>query len=330
MSKIIFFTNSYYRKPEFQLSTSGFKTKGGTTFRKQALNKEAQKHLHAMFENYQLLRKVLPTRFGIVKPVKPSEVGDYLEFEAVNGISLDSLLLDAVIENRPDDQRKLLQNYLDFTKSLCVDNKHGHSTDESFFGTDVHQKFSGSKCIQPGLFDINFDNLIYDGKTLTLIDYEWCFEGCLPEDMAISRALFYFCSRYSSLLKKRSESISLLAVSDELVVPEIIYKEFGKFVDSFEEISRIEWQHVQLFVTGRKSRKPIKLYKKAKKYSSAPSYAMEELTRALLTNNHLSTQLEQTRQSLIEAESRVKAIESSRSYKLASKLSKTKRKLTKG
>ena len=113
-----------------------------------------------------------------------------LDFEYLNGPTLEDELNICRAENRTDDALLVIRSFCDTLRGL--------GNLEPFEKTEEFRRVFGDADLPEGLVsmpltdvDLIFTNLISDGGW-NIIDYEWTFAFPIPLDFVIYRAVFYF------------------------------------------------------------------------------------------------------------------------------------------
>ncbi len=328
MNRIVFVTSSPTREPGFQTKTLAIKGADGLFFRKQALTNESKDHILALQGTYDKLSGRTGEKALFAKPTNVSPAGGYVDFKHVKGISFEKILLDAALQNNPAGQLEVIARYEEVLKKLIAGGgPHDHSRFEKIFGPDLYENFKDSRCVHPGLLDCNFDNLIDNKGSVTVIDYEWCFDFCLPYDYLLGRALMWFSLRHAEILKMNSKKLNLVAVSDELLFDEQVYKKYANTIKQIPTILDIEWAYLQKWINGGDYNNDISPYRKPKKYSEKYMFALDSLEQHGKEVSRLNKQINRSEEEAARTAMELGLIKASRSYKLLKKAGKLKNNL---
>lgn len=320
MSRVVFITSNPSRRPEFQISTLGLKdNSGGLTFRKQASSAHSRDYLLQMEKTYRTLREVTSKHFRTSKILNVDKKLGIIDFEFVEGPSLEKELLSAIINNENGAAAALIKQWRQISKAISPSAKrHDHRYDKSYFGPKLFEHFSGDGCINPGLLDINFDNVIISNNKLVLIDYEWCFEHCLPTKYVVTRALVWFCKRHSGVFSVHADRLDLVSFGQDLVIPRFIFEDYLDEV-SVRKVLEIEWEFLQNRITSVSRTDLAQEINKLKiADATKPLLAVEQLEATMVELEKVSKHNERVSQELTN-------IKKSRSYKLASSIAKLRR-----
>ena len=186
------------RKEEFQIETGIYNDIDGKFVVKRGINPKSIQHVLKMSEIYEKYNK-----YGINMLNKCEKFGiDGLKFEFINGESLNKRLINAVMKRDKKLFEKLLVEYMDIVHE--IESKLGtESFDNSEEFRNVFgdaKEIIGEKACKAFIFDLIMENLIYTGKTYTIIDYEWYFDFAVPNEFVIFRAVWGFYSMHGKLM----------------------------------------------------------------------------------------------------------------------------------
>lgn len=149
------------RKPEFRIRTE---LTAGKKCVKAALSCEADDHIAAFADKYELLRNTVSPELTVLRPFITTDAAGRKAavFDFVKGESIGKILAKKIADGKAPEEE--VKKYL----SLLTD------------GDECHN------------LDILFDNCIVSDGTYTLIDYEWVFTASVPKDFVRYRILRYF------------------------------------------------------------------------------------------------------------------------------------------
>lgn len=320
MTRVVFVTSSPSRRPEFQISTFGIEDSSRKLiFRKRASSIHSKDYVLQMEKTYNTLRGISSKHFRTSKILSINKEIGSIDFEFVEGPSLEKELLSAIINNNNKAAANLIRQWMQISKDISRSTRnHDHQYEKSYFGPKLFEYFSGDGCIKPGLLDINFDNVIVSDKKLVLIDYEWCFQHCLPTKFVVTRALVWFCKRHSGVFSVHADRLDLVSFGEDLVIPRFILDEYLD-EDSIRNVLIIEWKFLQSRITGMNNTDLVQEISKIKLASATkPVMAVEQLEDTLDKLEKVSDHNERVTQEL-------KSIKESRSYRLASFIAKLRR-----
>ena len=201
------------RDPKYMIRTEFCKNDDGVIcVRKYPLSKEAGEHVRGMEAAYQGLKeryaggKLEINRCKLVE--EDEEV--YGEFEFVQGVPL-SELLDACLErDDADGFHKLFKEYV--------------------------ERISYNSSYPVADFDLIFANILVDGDTWTLIDYEWTFGKAMDVKELAFRAVYCYL-----LEDEKRNKLSLDRILEELGITEADAESYREQEMAFQQ-----------FVTGKR------------------------------------------------------------------------------
>jgi hypothetical protein len=326
MSRIIFATGNYTRRPEFQIRTVATKLDDGSvSFNKQTTSGKSFNHLLDMENTWETVSHMgLSDLFSEAK----LESNRSISFEQVKGVSLENLILDASIAGDEVAINEYLDLYEGLLKRLTA-RRHDHNYDKKIFGDKLFEIYAGSACIHPGILDLNLDNIIsYKKKGLKIIDYEWAYAHCLPYDYVLARALLWLSIRYNSLFRLNSLRIGVTSLSDSMSIPTAIVTRYPSLIKAMNFAYKIESGHFQPWVTGTKNLKPVKKLTPAK-FAARQPYALDDLVELRSKLAESNQKLHETELSLIAHKEHLRAITESTAFKTARVLQRAKGKLVK-
>lgn len=154
------------RAVDFALRTEILDTPKGRVVHKVPLSGEAKEHIKSMKKSYELLKKRYEGSSLLINPCEISADGSYAEFPFEKGITLEVLLDECLDENDMEGFYKLFDRYLELISY-------------------------GEEC-QVTDYDLIFANILVDGDTWTVIDYEWTVEKQIPTSEIAFRALYCY------------------------------------------------------------------------------------------------------------------------------------------
>ncbi|MFD2614063.1 hypothetical protein [Paenibacillus gansuensis] len=202
------------RLPRYQLGTYILEDINGKYVRKKALTLEAKTHLETIYLNYKKLTVEFP-EFPIVPTYNFDE---YLQFDFVNGPSLEEMLYNGLFNKDYTTFKGLLIEYMGFlTKSSLEDLSE---IDETRFSEIFQCSLSvqGLKYTRLSNIDLTFDNLIISQNRFVMIDLEWVFDFPIPINFLLYRSLHFFYSKhYDDKVISLSEVLADMGISEEQV-----------------------------------------------------------------------------------------------------------------
>ena len=154
------------RAEEYILRTEMVETSRGKMIRKIPLSEKAQDHVRNMEHAYHLLLRRYEGSALHINPCIPAEGGSYVEFPYEKGITLSQLLDGCLEKDDMDGFYRLFDRYLELIS-------YGEETGI----TD---------------YDMIFANILVDGDTWTVIDYEWTMEKPVSAKELAFRAVYCY------------------------------------------------------------------------------------------------------------------------------------------
>ncbi len=322
----IFARSNISRKQPYRVITKLAKTEPAV-FSKSPLDSSAKDHVLGIEKNRQLIQKSLKGKsVGLNKIYKVS--GDSVSFHSVAGRDMENMLIEAICRGDQENAKKIIGNYQKLLDSF-ESKKTRPSTQAKFteiFGKDIYQ--GSFECIYPGILDLNFDNIINDGDGYTLIDYEWVYDCYIPKQMILTRALVYFLTKHSQIIRATTTKDNpSTKVSDNLVIPDYILNKYltREALAQYTKSERSFQEHV----TGSSS--VPELYNAFSHYDNdlldnlADSYSDPGSPNDLL--NAARLEIQQKDKAIQELQNNLAAITNSRSWKVISKIASVRRRV---
>ena len=192
---------------------------------KQALNEESQKHINNIFYNYKKLKN-LRYKLNLAKCyMKEKKV----YFEYIEGTRLDEVVIKTFFKNGKE-------LFIEKLKEIKI----------------IIDKSWNEKIVN---LDLTLDNMIINRKgIITVIDYEWIYEGKIERDFIFYRLLEVFYTKYSMYFQNKFSFENLL-------------KEFDL---TEEKILELKKMNVEFY--KRKLSKKEKFHKKKHEYLKKEEY----------------------------------------------------------
>lgn len=164
--ELIYTRYSNDRAPKYQIATDILAIDGQKIIKKRALSKEAMGHIKSMRDHYDALHKRYENSSLSICPAKIVDEGSSIIFPEVKGVQLASLLDDRLIRGDEEGFLALLEEY-------------------------VNRIDAGSD-IAVADMDLVFSNILIDGDTWTVIDYEWVEDKVVPTKEIAFRAIYCY------------------------------------------------------------------------------------------------------------------------------------------
>lgn len=181
------------RRKEFQIETALWDDNGQKYVSKRNLYQEGREHIDCIFKTYNLYSKS-----GLICGAQKDD--DKIVFEYIDGKTFENMLLSAMKRHNKQDVEDLIRQYNEIVEKLCAiggqETCGNIEVAEKIFGI---QK-TGVEKYSDAIFDLTFDNLIFDGKTYKVIDYEWCFDFGVEKEFIKFRAAYAFVMKFKGLV----------------------------------------------------------------------------------------------------------------------------------
>lgn len=329
-SKIVFARTQTQRK--LALSTMTMVKKEGNSLKvyKEALNKKAATHLLKMPKTAKKLsRHLKPLGVNVAHPRIHSK--QILRFEFIDGVSLEKLLFDALVEDEIVTATEIIDKVISVITKLPSKmlNPSNNAEYIKIFGNQFSQS---QVCLLQGILDFNFDNFMVDkNSNLYLIDYEWVFAFPIPRNLVIARLFLYiFVLRFNESMRylARKNPLSYLQIGPELFVPQRIYERYKKYFELLGPTKNAE-NSFQTYVAGIPQIANIDLYTEpvpVNTESLIPNTVYEALNvKARIKELTEKNKILDAGNSALQIE--LTSIKDSRTWKLFRRYSKIKQKL---
>lgn len=318
-----FTVNRLDRKPEFALITSIYKNDNGQLLVvKRPANGHFSSHFNAIFEAPDKLEPLSRGRLPI-HIIKPSPMGDAVMFPFIKGRSLERMLLDKVLDDDQEAVHKIIERFLHALDKLPSENRV--PTDDEQYQLIFGNSFSTKcPCVCPAVVDLNLDNLIKDDKgAWHLIDYEWTFDFFVPKDYMVSRMLYiFFILRYQGLIRRHAARIKQVEVGEGYAMPTYIADTYDKWIKLFPEVVTAESSFQNYVLSKEESLPGFKYIPKDQRSTVEPP--LQTIDDYLNLQQAYPRIAEENRKLSVELQS----ILSSKTYKLALRMSKVKRSIS--
>lgn len=224
MMKVLYSKFNRNRLPQFQIKTSVIEQEGYLYVEKHALKKEAKFHLENIYSKYLLLTEKYPD-IRLVNTTKLNNSS--LQFEYINGNTLDALLLECVLSKNILEFNKCLKEYILILHEFPKEKISKFEPDSEFikiFG--CQPEFEDVECMLLTNVDLTFDNIMIYQSQKIIIDYEWIFTTKVPVSYLLYRSLNRFFWKYGEYLR------GFLYIED-------FYKQLGiTYIKEYEEMEK--------------------------------------------------------------------------------------------
>lgn len=180
------------RKEEFQIETSVQIEAETKYIVKRSLTPKSQEHVRRMEATYQS-----SVKRELLCPCFLKENAVY--FKYIEGSTLGQKLLDALLHRDYANTKKIADTYNAIIDALCVgQSKEVISENEDFESVFGHYEGNCEEGYRNLLFDLTFDNIIFEGDQPQIIDYEWRFSFPVSKEFIKYRAVYAFEMKYKN------------------------------------------------------------------------------------------------------------------------------------
>lgn len=189
------------RDQSFAIRTDIVNNNGVKTVRKYPLTQQAKEHVLNMEKTCKLLTKRYEGSGFVVNPCKWQ--GEYAEFEFASGVTLTKLLDECLDKKDMDTFYKLFDRFMEL---VC------YKEEEKI--TD---------------YDMIFSNILVDGSTWTIIDYEWAKECSTPAKELAFRSIYCYI-----LEEEKRNALDLDQIIDRIQITSDEAEEFREKEKAFQ------------------------------------------------------------------------------------------------
>jgi hypothetical protein len=185
-----------YRKDSFSLKTQIYTdVLGNKVVKKSPVTEQSRDFLEHIAGNSKILN--LCYKNIAVCPCRLDSDGIY--FNYISGDSYSSRLLDII---KTQDKKRFI-DYLYLYKDILLDKNNIQTKRMTCISPEFEEVFGDFglnefefETMPVSNIDLSFDNLIYQGDSLTIIDYEWVFTFEIPLKYIIYRNLNIFYAKF--------------------------------------------------------------------------------------------------------------------------------------
>lgn len=225
------------RKEEFQIETSVQIDSEAKYIVKRSLTPKSEAHVQRMEETYQSANDKT-----LLCPCFIKEDAVYFQF--IEGSTLGQKLLDALLRRDDTATRQIIDKYNAIVDILCENkNKEIISGNEEFQKVFGHYEEEDEEGYRNLIFDLTFDNIIFEEGTPKIIDYEWRFSFPVSKNFIKYRAVYAFEMKYKDSflpMYTSEEFFALFGLEKELENKYLFYnRSFISFVygkDGYNDI----------------------------------------------------------------------------------------------
>jgi hypothetical protein len=214
------------RKKEFQVITTIEHRAHNYIINKLPATKDAVPFLYSLIDKYEQIKK-FNTPFTVSKPYRADK--NKISFQYLDQDSYDSILSKALINRNKEGFLNIFDKYCKLIRSIPTVEFTPNEQFSAIFGGHLNQALNSSAI---GCLDLNFDNILVDDNSTTLIDYEWTFPFPIPLDFIIFRAITGF---YGSKKSYRPNSlVSIFELFNRAQISQELCISFLKLEESFQ------------------------------------------------------------------------------------------------
>lgn len=226
MNTIQYAKYSRDRSPAFQIRTTIFRDNGGKWVEKVPLSPMAAAHVQKLAYSCQKLKEQYEDTSLIICPCRIQDgaaVFDYIEGDILTN-SLQKMMAEA-------DEEGIARLCMEL--AALVRSAKGL---RPFTKTQSFTEIFGDIALPEGLMatgysniDMITDNFILSGRSLTLLDYEWCFDFPIPIDYTVFRMLYVIFEKWNR------EDYVIQTLCPLLGIPENAVSAFRKMETAFRD-----------------------------------------------------------------------------------------------
>lgn len=321
MNQPLFYLPNVSRKEEYRLETRIWNDGSNLKAEKRAANPAASDHLFSMVEKYELLKKQGEFNSLVnIASAKPHD--EAVIFNFIAGPNAERMLIEQILENQNKTAIDTLERMVHIIDSLPK--KKLNPADNTLYKSIFSDSYDETcDCVGIGIVDLNLDNIIVDkADEWHLIDYEWVFNLPIPRHYLVQRVLWWFTLRHQEAFRYHAQSITMVEIADDIVMPQFIYDKYTDVFASLKKFLKSE-DAFQVYVSGKnaKQRANIAIHEKPK-IKTFPNLGLERLKRLELHVQELKIKNENLNRNYHNAKTELSSIKDSKFYKLYRKTKK--------
>jgi hypothetical protein len=328
VSRLLLYVSNPERKRRFSIGTGIYRSGDHLVVRKNPLDAAAAEHIAALAHTYGVL-SALPGLSEHLVVAEPRMSSSGAEFDFIEGTSAERELLDLILADRPVEVLAMLDRLLAVIDVLPSTWENPAQQDD--FVAVFGRTYDGVQdCVRDGPFDFNFDNIIIgrDGRW-HLIDYEWAFSMALPKRFIFQRFLYhFFCARHRETLRHHARRIASLWIATGVCVPQYVHERYASYFSDLGEAAAAEAGLREYILEAPAPEPPIGFHDPAVPVGDTEELGLaaiiEERHRYLNRTAQLEEQLACLAADLDTVRADRDLILSSRTYKLATLLSRAR------
>lgn len=180
------YSNHNHRLPKYSIITKFVKKDDGSIIvQKIPACPEAQQHVESIVKNGKIIAGIPGKKFDVIPAVMAGD--SCVEMPFVQGISLQSLILEAILEKNMSEAGRLVNWYLEMLFSLP--NDVVDCTNNGDFIQLFGDKTGSFHCLTEGHWDFIPQNILITPQNQAWnLDYEWFFSSPIPIEYILYRA----------------------------------------------------------------------------------------------------------------------------------------------
>ncbi len=229
--KVLFSKFSNERAAKFQIRTDIVKKSDGTySVIKYPLTKEAEAHVKNMQAAYEGLKSECSDEQITFCPVTWNGKGAESSF--AKGTSLQEILHQKLEAGEEAEAIELVKAFLKRYRNYLSGRKQSVGAE-----TKQYEKNAGNpSTVYVNDIDMVFSNVLVDGDTWNVIDYEWSFVAEVPDEFMVYRVLFRASIDFDAYEAMKLSNLLALAGIDEEKAAEYLKMEetFQKYISGDE------------------------------------------------------------------------------------------------
>ncbi len=217
---IAFATSNMLRKKSYRVITTIYKKRKKLYVRKLAENSSAIPHIKQLIQGEEILLKKYPG-INMTKIIQKNR--KFIDYEYLPYPTLTQIVEKKLFERKFDSAKEIIERFYEFLDFFPTIGSNEYKSSEFCKIFDPKKEYFNSaekSCLEIGILDNRFDNLLFDKGELFLIDYEWVFNFALSKDYLKFRGLYYLCYYLQPIIKTLcSEEFPCFEVLFDFYIP---------------------------------------------------------------------------------------------------------------
>jgi hypothetical protein len=335
--KIIYARGNYIKQPQFRLKTTIYCTDDGYIVRKQAQTAASVAHIQHLIDN----EKRFETLFPYYSFVPIHDTGtDYIDYNYFPEPNLEKRIEEALIHRAFNTVFELFQTGMNMIDKMPSKQHDPYTSPEFSALFDPEKQWATQKdeaCVNPVLFDMNFDNLIArTPDDIWIIDREWFFTFPVPIAFLKFSSTFYLASTVQFLLQTYvCKEFPLIEVYKGTFIPEswlsyinLDYQDLPRFATYLIQFQNtVNWQTVppdtleivedRVPLTSRPENRVLKDIGSTMIVLNQAAYINKASKRNSQRYKELTQQISQVENDIRDLEAGIRQITDSKFYRIA-------------